>query len=99
MDSPQARRWIEKVEYVVVNRGGVAEEVQLPGSNTIPTPTVEQIVSRSYARRQEPSVTGIGDDSDDEDDFSTTATTATPSSGGPPPVRTRRERWQCEIKY
>lgn len=86
MDSQKTRRWVEKVDYVVVERDGVAEEVQLQGINPTPTPTIDQIVPQSYTKRQEPSATDIGDDSDDEDDFPMTTTTATPSSGGPPPL-------------
>lgn len=89
MNSPKLRRWNDKVEYVVVERHGVTRDSQQEGFNATPTPTIDQILSRSYTKRQQPTTTGDGDDSDDEDDFGTTTTTATPSFGTPPPVRLR----------
>ncbi|KAJ8111396.1 hypothetical protein OPT61_g6000 [Boeremia exigua] len=82
MNSP--KRWVEKVEYVVVERDGVARNVQL--GDIRPTPTIEQILPRSYTKRQDRRAPDNGDDSDDDDDSSTTSTTATPSFGGPPPL-------------
>ena len=87
MVSPKHRRWNEKVGYVVVKRDGVAGDEQQEGVSATPTPTIDQILSRSYTRRQQPSATDGGDGSDDDDDFPTISATATPSPGEPPPVR------------
>ena len=73
------------MEYVVVERDGVTGSGQLEGVNATPTPTIDQILSASYTKRQQPTATDNGDDSDDDDDFGTT-TTATPSFGTPPAV-------------
>ena len=89
MISPKPRRWNDKVDYVVVERDGVPEVGQQ--EDTIPTPTIDQILPRSYTKRQ-PTATDDADDSDDEDDFPMTSTTATPSSGGAPPVRVDWDR-------
>ncbi|KAF3053785.1 hypothetical protein E8E11_006504 [Didymella keratinophila] len=83
MNSPKPRRWNDKVEFVVVERDRVTGSGQLDGFNATPTPTIDQILSRSYTKRQQPTATDDGDDSDDDDDFGTT-TTATPSFGTPP---------------
>lgn len=86
MNSPKPRRSNNKVEYVVVKRDDVTGSGQLDGFNTTPTPTIDQILSRtSYAKRQQSTATEDSDDSDDDDD-SGTNTTATPSFGTPPPV-------------
>lgn len=73
------------MEFVVVERDRVTGSGQLDGFNATPTPTIDQILSRSYTKRQQPTATDDGDDSDDDDDFGTT-TTATPSFGTPPAV-------------
>jgi hypothetical protein len=86
MIPPKPRRWDEKVEYVVVKRDGATGAGQQEGISATPTPIIDQILSQSYTKRQQPTATDDGDDSDDEDDFRTPSTTATPSSGGPPPV-------------
>ncbi len=88
MNSPNPRRWVEKVKYVIVERDGVDRDAQLEDIYAAPTPIIDQILSQSYTKRQELSATDDGNDSDDEDDLPTTSTAATPSSGGPPPVRT-----------
>lgn len=86
MNSPRARRWVEKVEYVVVERDGVAGDEPIEDIKATPTPTIDQILARLYTKRQDPGATDNGNDSDDEDDLPTTSTTATLSSGGPPPL-------------
>lgn len=80
MDAPK-----QKVEYVVVERDGVTGDERQEGFMAAPTPTIDQILSRSYMKRQ-PTATDDVDDSDNDDDFATTTTTATPSFGTPPPV-------------
>lgn len=87
MNSQKNQRWSNKVDYVVVERDGSAGNLQQEGANATATPTIDQILSRSYTKRQQPTATDNEDDSDDEDDFPTASTTTTPSSGGPPPVR------------
>jgi hypothetical protein len=84
MISSKNRRRNEKVEYVVVERDDLSGDEQR--NNATPTPTIDQILSRSYMRRGQPTATTSEDDSDNEDEYQTTSTTATPSSGGPPPV-------------
>jgi hypothetical protein len=90
MNSPKPRRWNDKEEYVVVERDGVTESVQLEGPDATPTPTIDQILSGSYTKRQQATATDDGDESDDDDDFGTT-TTATPSFGTPPAVSLKDE--------
>ena len=93
MISPKPRGWSEKVEYVIVERDGLAGNEQQGDFNATPTPTIDQILQNPYTRREESIATGGGgDDSDDEDDSQTTFTTATPSSGGLPPVRSNRSK-------
>lgn len=86
MIAPKQRKWGDKLDYVVVKRDGDNEAEQQEYLNATPTPTVDQILSGSYTRRQLPSVTNTDDDSDDEDDFPKPSAAATPSFGGPPPV-------------
>lgn len=94
MISPKPRGWNEKVEYVVVERGAVVGERQQEGMTATATPTIDQILSQSYTKRQQPTATDDGEESDDDDDLPTTSTTATPSSGGLPPVRYKTGK-QC----
>jgi hypothetical protein len=96
MITPDSRRWREQVEYVVVERNGVSGDEQqdsIYGTST-PTPTIDQVLSQPYTKRQQPTPTDDGNDSDDDDDdfTRTSTTTGTPSSGFPPPVRTDREK-------
>lgn len=98
MVAPKERRWGEKVEYVVVKRDGGNGIAEQEGFHATPTPTIDQILSRSYTRRQQPSTTNDDSDSDDDDDRRKPSTTATPTfGGGPPPVRAnhvgRRSCW------
>jgi hypothetical protein len=86
MNSPKPRRRNDKVEYVVVVRDDVTGGGQQDGLQATPTPTINQILSRSYTKRGQPTDTVDEDDSDDEDDFGTTTMTAKPSSGTPTPV-------------
>ena len=90
MNSPKPRRWNDKVKYVVVERDGATESAQLDGPDATPTPTIDQILSGSYTKRQQATATDDGDDSDDNDDFRTT-TTATPSFITPPAVGFKKE--------
>lgn len=97
MKSSKPRRWNDKVEYVVVERDGATGSEQLDGFHVTPTPTIDQILSRSYTKRQQPTSTDDGDDSDDDDDLGTT-TTATPSFGTPPAVGLKDEdRYMHEL--
>ena len=80
----------DEVEYVVVKRDGlVGEENGYSATpNPEPTPTIDQILSGSYTKRQQLSERGDKDDdsSDDEEHHAKASTTATPTYRGPPPV-------------
>jgi hypothetical protein len=88
MPVPRPRGREERVKYVIVRRTGLEEEVDLEDVDGFfePSPTVNQLLSGSKARRQAtPSDTGYdSDDDDDDDDYDDGRY---PSGRPPPPVR------------
>nr|GFD54873.1 hypothetical protein [Tanacetum cinerariifolium] len=70
---------------------GATGDGQREGLAASPTPTIDQILSQAYTKRQQATTTDNENDSDD-DEFGTTTTAATPSLGIPPPVRSQWTR-------
>lgn len=73
MPAPWRRGVYDKVDYVVVERDGVENEIELVEDE--PTPTLNRL---SRARRQEPSPTDGDYDSDSDDDDYPEKPTMTP---------------------
>lgn len=94
MPAPRRRGVYDTVKYVVVETDGLRDEAQ-PGGIELeePTATVDQILRRSFTRRQVPSPTDADYESDDDDDDHATTTRTTPTiptltmPSGAPPVR------------
>ncbi|KAH7083666.1 hypothetical protein FB567DRAFT_89177 [Paraphoma chrysanthemicola] len=87
MPAPWRRGGQDRVEYVVVKRGGEGEPARLNVGD--PTPSVKHILRRSYARRQAPAPTPTPtdddyDSDDDDDDYESSATSLRPTATGPP---------------